>query len=83
MTLVHHINCGSIQAGPGTRAACHCLLLEVAEGLALVDAGIGLLDVRNPDDRSRPVGGTCGTRTRRAGLGRWRWAPTARQETRT
>lgn len=51
MTIVHHINCGSIQAGPGTKAACHCLLLEDPEGLALVDAGIGLLDVRNPDER--------------------------------
>src|SRR4051794_25677218 len=51
MTIVHHINCGSIQAGPDARAACHCLLLEDAEGLALVDAGIGLLDVRSPDER--------------------------------
>lgn len=51
MTIVHHINCGSIQSGPETRAACHCLLLEDSGGLALVDAGIGLLDVRNPDER--------------------------------
>jgi glyoxylase-like metal-dependent hydrolase (beta-lactamase superfamily II) len=51
MTVVYHINCGSIQAGPDTKASCHCLLLEGPEGLALVNAGIGLLDVRDPDGR--------------------------------
>lgn len=50
-TVVHHINCGSIQAGPEMKAACHCLLVEDRNGLALVDAGIGLLDVRHPDER--------------------------------
>ncbi len=30
---------------------CHCLLLEDAAGLALVDSGIGLLDVQNPVGR--------------------------------
>lgn len=30
---------------------CHCLLLEDRNGLALVDTGIGLLDVRNPVER--------------------------------
>ena len=38
-------------APPYPPAACHCLLLEDAAGLALVDAGIGLLDVRNPIGR--------------------------------
>lgn len=51
MTTVHHINCGSIQAPAGPKASCHCLLLEDPAGLALVDAGIGLLDCRNPDQR--------------------------------
>lgn len=51
MTVVHHINCGSIQAGPEMKAACHCLLLEDPDGMALVDAGIGLLDVQHPDER--------------------------------
>lgn len=30
---------------------CHCLLLEDECGLALIDTGIGLLDVRNPVER--------------------------------
>jgi glyoxylase-like metal-dependent hydrolase (beta-lactamase superfamily II) len=30
---------------------CHCLLLEDERGLALVDTGIGLLDVRDPLER--------------------------------
>jgi glyoxylase-like metal-dependent hydrolase (beta-lactamase superfamily II) len=31
-----------------TRLVCHCLLIEGAEGLVLVDTGFGLDDVRNP-----------------------------------
>jgi glyoxylase-like metal-dependent hydrolase (beta-lactamase superfamily II) len=30
---------------------CHCLLLETAEGLTLVDTGYGLADVHNPKSR--------------------------------
>jgi glyoxylase-like metal-dependent hydrolase (beta-lactamase superfamily II) len=44
MTTVHHINCGWLHAPPNPRASCHCLLLEDAGRLALVDTGIGLLD---------------------------------------
>ena len=51
MTTIHHINCGSIQPAAGPRASCHCLVLEGEDGLALVDAGIGLLDCRNADER--------------------------------
>lgn len=51
MTIIHHINCGSIQPAASPKASCHCLLLEGENGLALVDAGIGLLDCRNPDER--------------------------------
>jgi len=51
MTRIHHLNCGTLHAPPNPAAACHCLLLEDATGLALVDTGIGLLDVRNPLDR--------------------------------
>lgn len=51
MTTVHHINCGFLQVPPNPKAACHCLLLEDRNGLALVDTGIGLLDVRNPLER--------------------------------
>lgn len=51
MTRVHHINCGTLHAPPNPKAACHCLLLETADGLALVDTGIGLHDVRDPVER--------------------------------
>jgi len=51
MTTTHHINCGTMQAPPNPTAICHCLLLEDRNGLALIDTGIGLLDVRNPVER--------------------------------
>lgn len=56
MTRIHHLNCGTLHAPPNPAAACHCLLLEDASGLALVDTGIGLLDVRDPFGRiGRPL----------------------------
>jgi glyoxylase-like metal-dependent hydrolase (beta-lactamase superfamily II) len=51
MTAIRHLNCGTLHAPPNPPAACHCLLLEDPGGLALVDTGIGLLDVRHPLDR--------------------------------
>ncbi len=33
---------------------CHCLLIEGAEGLVLIDTGFGLDDVRNPRQLGRP-----------------------------
>jgi glyoxylase-like metal-dependent hydrolase (beta-lactamase superfamily II) len=51
MTTIHHINAGVLHAPPNPRAACHCLALETPAGLALVDAGIGLLDVADPVGR--------------------------------
>jgi glyoxylase-like metal-dependent hydrolase (beta-lactamase superfamily II) len=51
MTTIHHINCGSMQVPPNPKAICHCLLLEDNSGLALVDTGIGLLEVRSPVER--------------------------------
>ncbi|MBX9580682.1 MAG: MBL fold metallo-hydrolase [Gemmataceae bacterium] len=61
MTTVHHINCGTLQAPGGPVAVCHCLLLEDPAGLALVDAGIGLVDCRDPvgriDQRIIDIGG--------------------------
>lgn len=50
-TSVHHINCGVLHAPPNPRAACHCLLLEDRGRLALIDTGIGLLDVAHPLER--------------------------------
>lgn len=51
MTTLRHLNCGTLHAPPHPPAACHCLLLEDPAGLALVDTGIGLLDVRDPEGR--------------------------------
>jgi glyoxylase-like metal-dependent hydrolase (beta-lactamase superfamily II) len=51
MTTIHHINCGSLQVPPNPKAICHCMLLEHQDGLALVDTGIGLLDVQQPLER--------------------------------
>ena len=49
---IHHLNCGYLQKGSNTRVICHCLLLEDDNGaLALVDTGIGLLDIARPYDR--------------------------------
>jgi glyoxylase-like metal-dependent hydrolase (beta-lactamase superfamily II) len=57
---IHHLNCGTmcprgarLIAGEGglladARLVCHCLLIEGAEGLVLVDTGFGLADTRNP-----------------------------------
>ena len=56
MTTVHHLNAGILHAPPFPPAARHCLLLEDPAGLALVDTGIGLHDVRDPDVRiGRPL----------------------------
>jgi glyoxylase-like metal-dependent hydrolase (beta-lactamase superfamily II) len=62
---IHHLNCGTmcprgarLIAGQGgllaeARLVCHCLLIEGAEGLVLIDTGFGLDDVGNP----RQLGG--------------------------
>jgi glyoxylase-like metal-dependent hydrolase (beta-lactamase superfamily II) len=61
---VHHLNCATMcpvggrlitgQGGltePG-RMVCHCLLVETpAQGLVLIDSGLGLADVANPAAR--------------------------------
>lgn len=61
---VHHLNCistcplgGRLMDGRTTsllrrgQLCCHCLLLETADGLVLVDTGLGLEDVRHPKSR--------------------------------
>lgn len=57
---IHHLNCGTmcphgarLLTGEGglfsnARLVCHCLLVEGAEGLVLIDTGFGLDDVRKP-----------------------------------
>lgn len=60
---VHHLNCGSLRRipllgdGPAagavsreTAVVCHCLLVETdADGLVLVDTGLGTADARDPE----------------------------------
>jgi glyoxylase-like metal-dependent hydrolase (beta-lactamase superfamily II) len=47
-TRIHHLLCGTLNVPPYPRVVCHGLLLEDARGLALIDPGIGLVDVRDP-----------------------------------
>lgn len=49
--LVHHLNCGYLQAPPNPKVGCHCLLLQEGDRLALIDTGMGLDDVRAPVER--------------------------------
>ncbi|MFD0371715.1 MBL fold metallo-hydrolase [Streptomyces sp. NPDC127114] len=54
---IHHLNCGSVRTidptyeGPAPAPAVnHCLLVETdADGLVLVETGLGLGDVRDPE----------------------------------
>ena len=48
MVRIHHLNCVEIQSPGYGRAIGHCLLLETAQQLILIDAGIGLMDTQNP-----------------------------------
>ncbi|MGH3298669.1 MAG: MBL fold metallo-hydrolase, partial [Trebonia sp.] len=54
---IHHLNCGSLRqieatydGPPALPAVNHCLLVETsADGLILVETGLGLADIRDPD----------------------------------
>lgn len=56
---VHHLNCatmcpaaGALLGYPGHNTmVCHVLLVEAADGLVLVDAGLGLADIAAPAKR--------------------------------
>jgi glyoxylase-like metal-dependent hydrolase (beta-lactamase superfamily II) len=62
---IHHLNCGTmcprgarLLTGEGglfgeARSICHCLLIEGAEGLVLLDTGFGIEDVRDPSRLGR------------------------------
>jgi glyoxylase-like metal-dependent hydrolase (beta-lactamase superfamily II) len=64
---VHHLNCGSfcpagrrLVNGEGglletSFLSCHCLLVETAEGLVLVDTGLGTEDLAHPAARIGPT----------------------------
>jgi len=62
--VVHHLNCisscplgGKLMDGRSHeilgrgKLCCHCLLIETADALVLVDTGFGLEDVRHPRER--------------------------------
>jgi glyoxylase-like metal-dependent hydrolase (beta-lactamase superfamily II) len=49
MTVIHHLNCGVLKSPFIGNAICHCLLLEDKNGLALIDTGFGLREVRDPE----------------------------------
>jgi glyoxylase-like metal-dependent hydrolase (beta-lactamase superfamily II) len=63
---IHHLNCGTmcpwgqrLMSGEGrllasARLVCHVLLIELADGLVLVDTGFGTDDVRNPRQLTLP-----------------------------
>jgi glyoxylase-like metal-dependent hydrolase (beta-lactamase superfamily II) len=58
---IHHLNCatlrpfgGRLVTGSGrvftaAELVCHCLLIEADHGLVLVDTGLGIDDVKDPD----------------------------------
>lgn len=53
---VHHLNCGCMRPLGGSlfpsvfpeKIVCHCLLIETAHNLILVDSGLGVRDNENP-----------------------------------
>lgn len=63
---IHHLNCGSfcphgarLVNGKGgllepATIVCHCLAIETAEGIVLVDTGFGTDDARNPAQLGAP-----------------------------
>ncbi len=50
MNKIHHLNCVKIQSPMGS-AIGHCLLIQENEKLILIDAGIGLLESKEPEKR--------------------------------
>jgi glyoxylase-like metal-dependent hydrolase (beta-lactamase superfamily II) len=62
---IHHLNCGTMcphgrklvsgEGGwTGAKVVCHCLLVETAGSLVLVDTGMGVDDIRHPYRRLGP-----------------------------
>ena len=51
MTTIEDLNAGWLHAPPNPKVCCHCLVLRDPAGVALVDCGIGLEDVRDPVGR--------------------------------
>lgn len=51
MTRVYHLNCVDIRSAAFGSVIGHCLLVETAHRLILIDAGLGLQDVQFPEQR--------------------------------
>jgi len=46
---IHHLNCMTFHLG--LASVTHCLLIETADGIVLVDGGLGLRDYEEPSVR--------------------------------
>ncbi len=80
---IHHLSCGTMcprgerfVSGEGgvlarARIVCHCLLIEGAEGLVLVDTGFGTDDVRRPRQLGRVAGALLSPRLRAEETALW------------
>lgn len=51
MIKIHHLNCLKIESPITDNVIGHCLLLEAKDRLVLIDTGIGLLDILQPNKR--------------------------------
>ena len=51
MPIVYHLNCVTIVSPINSNVCGHCLLLKEEDKLVLIDTGIGLLDVQQPEVR--------------------------------
>ena len=51
MPQIHHLNCVKIVSPVNDNICGHCLLIQENDKLILVDTGIGLLDIQNPEER--------------------------------
>lgn len=49
--LIEHVNFGWLHKPPLPPASCHCLLIQTHTGVVLVDTGIGMQDVADPQQR--------------------------------
>lgn len=51
MTELYHLNCLQIVSPINDNVCGHCMLVNEQDQLILIDAGVGLLDTRNPTER--------------------------------
>lgn len=51
MKRIEHLNFGWLHNPPLPPASCHCLLIQSDSGVVLVDSGIGMHDIQEPEIR--------------------------------